>query len=252
MWNKSFIIIVLASFALSCVALWRASVGPSSERLMETILEEFNKKPEVIAEITVQGMRNLQQKAENADLVRKQKKIKEKQAELETNSVSPFIGNPNGDMVITQFFDYHCGYCRKVDPIIEELLKTDHSVRIVFKEYPIFGDATLAKAALAANKQKKYKEFHTSLMNAEANLSEDSLVGLARSLGMDGAKFVKDMNSPAIEKELKDNLALGESLEISGTPCFIIGGTLLPGAIDLETIKKTLASERLKKTNAPK
>ena len=99
MWNKSFIIIVLASFALSCVALWRASVGPSSERLMETILEEFNKKPEVIAEITVQGMRNLQQKAENADLVRKQKKIKEKQAELETNSVSPFIGNPNGDKI---------------------------------------------------------------------------------------------------------------------------------------------------------
>lgn len=249
MWNRSFAVIVVASFILSCIALWRSSVGPSSERLLESILSELNKKPEVIAEVTIQGMKKIQQKMENAELDRKQEKLKMKRAELENDTRPPSLGNPKADVVITQFFDYHCGYCRKVDPMIEEVLKKDPFIRVVFREYPIFGDATLSKAALAAHKQKRYKDFHSSLMNADANLSEDSLVGLARSLGLDGAKFVKDMNSKEVEGELKENLKIGEELEIAGTPCFIIGSTIIPGAIDVATFKKTIAAERLKKAS---
>ncbi len=245
--NKSFVIIIIASFILSCVALWRASAGPSSQRLLESIMTELNEKPEVIAEVTIKGMRKIQEKMENTELERKQEKLKLKRAELENDDKAPFIGNPKGDIVITEFFDYHCGHCRRVDSVLEELIKKDPSVRVIFREYPIFGDATLAKAALAAHKQKRYKDFHASLMNADANLSEDALVGLARSLGLDGAQFVKDMNSPAVEQDLKANLKLGEALEVSGTPCFIVGGTIIPGAADISALEKTIAAERLKK-----
>lgn len=248
MWNRSFIIVLGASFVLSCVSLWRATVGPSSERLMETIYSELSKQPEVIAAITVEGMKTLQRQQDEANMRSKLDKIKAKRQELLGDSKSPFSGNPKGDVTIFSFFDYHCGYCRRVNATLEKLLVNDPNIKIVYKEFPIFGDLTLSKAALAAHKQRRYKDFYTVLMNSEETLSPENLLEIARKLKMNVDQFSRDMSSLEVERQVQENMELGRSLDIAETPTFIVGSNVVPGALDLEGFRQEIAKERLKNT----
>ncbi len=248
MWNRSFVIVLGASFVLSCVALWRATVGPSPERLMETIYSELSKQPEVIAAITVEGMKTLQKQQEDADMRSKLDKIKSKRHELLGDSQSPFAGNPKGDVTIFSFFDYHCGYCRRANPTLEKIVATDPNVKIVYKEFPIFGDLTLSKAALAAHKQSRYKDFYAVLMNSEETLSPENLIEIARKLKMNVDQFSRDMSSLEVERQIQENMALGHSLDITATPTFIVGSSVVPGVLDLEGFRQEIAKERLKNT----
>lgn len=247
MWNKSFVVIVFASFFLSCVALWRASVGPSAERLMDTILTEMNKKPEVVAKITIEGMRTLQKDQEEKERQEKIKKIKEKKSELTEDRQSPFSGNPKGDVTILVFFDYHCGFCRGAFATIEQLLKRDQNVKVIFKEYPIFGDYTLSKAAMAAHRQGKYKDFYTIFMKSDGHFTQETIMDIARKLKMNVKQFVKDMHSKDVTNQIKGNMRLGEGLGISATPTFVFGGNVIPGAIPLEDLEKEVRAERMHK-----
>ncbi len=248
MWNRLFVIVLGASFILSCVALWRATVGPSPERLMETVYSELSKQPEVVASIAVEGMKTIQKHQEDADLRSKLDKIKSKRQELLGDSKSPFSGNPRGDVTIFSFFDYHCGHCRRVNPVLDKLVATDPNIKIVYKEFPIFGDLTLSKAALAAHRQGKYKDFYTVLMNSEETLSPESLIEIARKLRLNVDQFSRDMGSLEIERQVQETMALAHSLDIAATPTFIVGSNIVPGALDFEGFRQEIAKERLKNT----
>ncbi len=247
MWNKSFVIVVFSAFFLSCVALWRASVGPSAERIMESVLEEMNKQPEVVAKIVIEGMHKLQKNQEEQERLSRIEKLKAKKRELLQDKKSPFSGNPKGDVVILAFFDYHCGYCRSVHDTLQKLLAYDKNLKIIYKEYPVLGDLTLARATLAAQKQGKYLDFHTILMKSDANFTQESLIELAHKLKMNVKKFSTDMNSMDIESHIKQNIDLARSLDISATPTFVLGDNVIPGAISLEEFQKEIKKERLKK-----
>lgn len=247
MWNKSFVVVVFASFFLSCVALWRASVGPSAERLMDTILTEMNKKPEVIAKVTIEGMRTLQKNQEEKERQEKIKKIKEKKSELVDDRHAPFSGNPKGDVTVLVFFDYHCGFCRSAFPAIEQLIKRDQNVKVIFKEYPIFGDYTLSKAAMAAHKQGRYKDFYTIFMKSDGHFTQETIMDIARKLKMNVKQFVKDMNGKDVMSQIKANVRLGESLGISATPTFVFGENVIPGVIPIEDLEKEVRAERINK-----
>ncbi|MDC0348987.1 DsbA family protein [Alphaproteobacteria bacterium] len=249
MWNKSFIIIVFSSFFLACIALWRASVGPSAERMMESVLFEMNKKPEVIARITIEGMSKLQKKQEEEDRLGQIEKVRSKKQELLKDKKSPFSGNPEGDIVVLVFFDYHCGFCRTAHSTVEKLLAKDKNLKVIYKEYPIFGDLTLSRAALAAHKQGKYQDFHTILMKSDGTFTREALVDLARKLKLNVKKFNADMNSLSIENQVKANMTLGRSLDITATPTFVIGDTVIPGALPLEDFQKEIRKERVQKSN---
>lgn len=164
---------------------------------------------------------------------------------------SPVGGNPDGDVTIVEFFDYRCGYCKKVLPSIVALLERDKKLRYVFKELPILSPESelAARAALAAWQQdkRKYLEFHTALMQAQGNLSERRILRLAGNAGLDAEKIAKNMKHPKVEEELKRNIALAEQLGIRGTPAFVIGDRLIPGAVDLSMLEKTVAEARQKK-----
>src|SRR3989344_1266531 len=247
MWNKSFIIVVFSSFFLSCIALWRASVGPSAERVMESVLSEMNKQPEVVAKIVIEGASKLQKTQEEQDRLRRIEKIRSKKLELLQDKHSPFMGNPNGDVVILSFFDYHCGYCRSAHDTLQKLLAQDKNIKIIYKEYPVLGDLTLSRAALAAQKQGKYSYFHTILMKSDANFSQENLIELAHKLKIDVKKFSTDMNSMETENRIKQNMSLGQSLDISATPTFVFGDNVIPGAISLAEFQAEIRKERLKK-----
>jgi len=126
------------------------------------------------------------------------------------------------------------------------LLKEDHGLRFVYKEFPVLGPAsvTAAHAALAAQRQGKYEALHTVLMAAKGQITEDTIYKVAGSVGLDVDRLKQDMTAPEIEQELKANLALAEALNIRGTPGFIIGKKIVPGALDLDALKDMIAEAR--------
>jgi protein-disulfide isomerase len=156
------------------------------------------------------------------------------------------IGNPNGDVTVVEFFDYRCPYCKSVAAAFVDLYEKDGKVRLVLKEFPILGPESefAAKAALAAQKQGKYREFHLAMMSFKGKMTNDDVRQLAAKVGLDVAKLEQDMQDPAITETINRNYALAEALGIKGTPAFIIGNELVPGAITADEMQKRIAAVR--------
>jgi protein-disulfide isomerase len=145
-----------------------------------------------------------------------------------------------------EFFDYNCPYCRKVAPTVVELEEADPDLRLVYKEFPILGPGSqfAARAALAATKQGKYLPFHAALMQATEQVTEQSVMEIARAVGLDTEQLTADMQAPAIEDAITRNLRLANALGINGTPSFVIGQEIVPGAADLGTLQHLIARAR--------
>ena len=181
-----------------------------------------------------------------------QDQIKQKLANLsdilKTNAGSPVIGNPDGDVTIVEFFDYRCSYCKKVLPTIQALLKDDTNIRYVFKEFPILGPmsevATRASLAAWSIDPKKYMAFHAALMTSRGQLDESRVFKYAEEVGYDPDQVRKGMRSKAVGTEIATNMQLASELGITGTPAFLVGDHIVPGAIDLATLKQLVQAAR--------
>ncbi len=170
------------------------------------------------------------------------------QAELFDDPSSPVAGNPSGDMTVVEFFDYRCPYCKQVHPTIQTLLREDGNIRFVYKEWPILGPSSVyaAKSALAARSQQKYVAFHAALMDTRGALDEAAVQRAALSAGMDMDRLRQDLEGHADEFDdiLRRNHELAKNLQLTGTPAFIIGDAIIPGIIDMATMKNVIASAR--------
>ena len=158
----------------------------------------------------------------------------------------PVGGNPNGDVTIVEFFDTRCPYCRKLEPTMADLLARDHGVRVVFKDLPILGPASVlgAKALLAAQKQGGYESLRDAIMAAPQQTTKAMIQDAAQRLGLDWKRLEHDMDDPAIQSRINAHLQLARSIGIEGTPALIIGSDLIPGAVDLPDLRKAVASAR--------
>ena len=160
----------------------------------------------------------------------------------------PSIGNPKGDITIVEYFDYQCPYCKKVAPELVKLTREDGKLRIVMKDWPIFGGASqyAAKMVLAAKYQNKYHEAHAALIGASTKLSEDVVRKLLAEAGIDVDRATADMekNKPAIEALLVRNNEQAEAFGFQGTPAFIIGTFRVPGVLDAAGFKQAIADAR--------
>jgi len=155
-------------------------------------------------------------------------------------------GNPDGDVTIVEFFDYRCPYCKEVEPSLEALLKEDGKLRIVYKEFPVLGPASVyaSRIALAARAQGKYDAFHHDMMATKGTIDEKVVDRVAQSVGIDMEKLKNALAEPTIDRIIRSNLTLAEALDIQGTPAFIIGDTLVPGVAEIATLKKLVAAAR--------
>lgn len=155
-------------------------------------------------------------------------------------------GNAKGDVTLVEFFDYRCPYCKQVEPSLDALLKEDGKLRIVYKEFPILGEASVyaTHVALAAKRQGKYAEFHQAMMATKGDITDDTVLKVAASIGLDMTKLKADMTAPATDKLIDKNYALADALDIQGTPAIIVGDTLIPGATDLDSLRKDIAAQR--------
>ncbi|OHC75339.1 MAG: hypothetical protein A3G18_03930 [Rhodospirillales bacterium RIFCSPLOWO2_12_FULL_58_28] len=221
------------------------ALTPGQKQAVKDVVREYLRdNPEVL----VDAIRALQTKQEAKDSERAKANLSSIRGELENDPSSPVAGNPKGDITIVEFFDYRCGFCKKALPTVLELLKADGNIRYVLREYPILGEESriAAQAALAAwgIDKEKYMSFHAALMSSKGSLGESRIFTIAAESGVDVAKLRVAMKDASIEKMLKRNYELAETLGISGTPAFIIGNNVSPGFMSLEAMQKAVAEAR--------
>jgi len=158
----------------------------------------------------------------------------------------PVAGNPNGDVTVVEFYDVRCPYCRRMLPVLADLLKSDHGVRIVYKDIPVLGPASVtgARAVLAAQKQGAYLKMREALMTGGATIDQDTLRATTQKLGLDWPRLQHDMGDADIQSRIDANLKLARALQIEGTPGYVIGGELLPGAVELADLRDAVALAR--------
>jgi protein-disulfide isomerase len=215
-----------------------AELDPFEQRVREYLL----KNPEVI----IEALRILQERQRAAEAENSKRTIAERSDEILNDPAAPVGGNAVGDVTLVEFFDYNCPYCRRVAPTVTELEEADPDLRLVYKEYPILGPGSefAARAALASRRQGKYVPFHNALMRATEQVTEETVIQIARGAGLDTKQLRADMQDPAIQEAIARNLQLANALGITGTPSFIIGQEVVPGAVGLRTLQSLIARAR--------
>ncbi len=170
---------------------------------------------------------------------------------LVADPADPVSGNPTGDVTVVEFFDTRCPYCRKLEPTMATLLGRDRGVRLVYKDLPILGPASVvgAKALLAAQLQADggrggYDKGREGLRGGGADASNEGGLASARGVGLDPERLARDMESASVQGRIAANLQLARALGIQGTPALVIGDTLLPGAIDVAELQEAVRAER--------
>lgn len=202
----------------------------------------LRKNPQVVVEFLkeMQTRRRAAQTEEVALIITKRRD------EIFNDPDTPVSGNPQGDVSIVEFFDYNCPYCRRVASTLAEIEGGDAMLRVVYKEWPILGPNSeyAARAALAAQKQEKYIEFHKALMLAGGIVDQAKVVEVAGEIGLDVARLKNDMAAPEIAAALKRTQELARALRITGTPTFVIGHEMLRGAADAQVIRGLVSQAR--------
>ena len=161
---------------------------------------------------------------------------------------NPRLKNTNSDITIYEFFDYNCGYCKSVVNTIMDVISEDKKVDFVFVELPILSQSSYiaATAALAAENQGLYNDFHLSLMKKKGRITEDVIFNIAEKTGLNINQLKIDMRSKEIENKLKKNRDVAKLLNLNGTPAFIIGDIIYPGALQKSNLKQMITSFREK------
>ena len=211
---------------------------------IEKIVRDYlMRQPEVIYE----AIQELQKRQHAAEAARQQTSIVERADEIFRHPEDPIAGDPSGDVTVVEFFDYRCGYCRRMVGDLRTLVDTDAKLRFVFKELPVLGpdSITAAKAALAASKldHDKYYDFHIAMMQSK-DLTRDTVLNIAAATGYDRDAMAAEMDAAWVQARLDANQALAESLGINGTPSFVVGRTLIPGAVEIGRLAQLVQDER--------
>ena len=160
----------------------------------------------------------------------------------------PVIGNPDGGLVIYEFSDYNCGYCKRVFEPIQQVLRDDSDIRFVIKEFPILSQSSLvaAQAGIAAEKQGKFIDFHINMMTYRGKITTQSIIDAATEAAIDIDQLKTDMQSPYVENIIARTRQAAEALQLTGTPALVIGDTIVRGAVDIDEFRRLIAVERAK------
>ncbi len=212
------------------------------QQVEELLRELLIKNPEIL----VEALEEYQRREKANSLARARQALVDNREQILNDPASPVGGNPDGDVTLVEFFDYQCGYCKSVVDRVAGTVAKDKNIRWVFKEFPILGPTSVyaSRAALAAHRQGKYQEFHLALMRSRGKLTEKKVLRFAAEAGLDVARLEADLKTPEIAALIARNMALADALNVRGTPAFIIGDVLVPGAIDAATLNRLIAAAR--------
>jgi protein-disulfide isomerase len=234
--KKTPFVLIAAAAILSLAACGKNNDPIFDAKVRAYLLEH----PEVIEEAMVK----LQEKRDSQAVAEARAALPKYRASLERDS-RDFVANPSGAITVTEFFDYQCTYCKAAAPQIVKLIADNPDVRFVFKEMPIFGAVSnLAASATLAAGDRTYLALYSRFFGAE-HLDEAGVDKALRDVGLDPASIRTKAGSADIQRHLLDNHALASALKIEGTPTFIVGDQIIPGA-DLPALKAAIDQQRKK------
>ncbi len=231
-----------ALLVVSPLATWgersagESKLTPELERAIEQYIRSH---PEVIE----QSLQALEAKREAEEKARQKVALANRQNDLLNDPSSPVSGNPKGEVTLVEFFDYRCGFCKRAAGAVTQLQKDDPRVRVVYKDFPILGEPSevAAKAALASRAQGKHQQFHEALLASKNDMTKSELLHIAKEVGLDTNRLEADMANSQWQAAIDRNRALAKDLGITGTPGFIVGTELVPGALDVKGLKDLIA-----------
>ena len=214
----------------------KAEFSESEERQIQHIIERYlSQNPELLFDLIVNYSN---QKSEDA---------KQSAMSLTYDSEGDgTMGNPDASFIIYEYSDYNCGYCKRLFNTLQTLISEDDDLLIVVKEFPILAKSSVlaAKAALAAEEQGRFAEYHNALMISVGGITQDSLQSIATMVGLDLSLYNEAISSNRFDKILQRNMDSGRAIGIEGTPALLIGEQIIPGAIGLAEIKALIKAER--------
>jgi protein-disulfide isomerase len=238
----------LAAVAAAALAL-TACQKPDDEAFGKQVRAYLLEHPEVIEEAIAKLRQNQMLEAAKAtapNVARFRQQLERDPRDL--------VINPKGEFTVVEFFDYRCGYCKVVAPEVMKLIRENPDVRFVFKELPIFGEVSDTTARIALTPQGKAKgvELYKAWM-ADKGLDEAAVDRHLVEVGLNPAEVRKAARDPAIDAQLQDIRTLAGNLGLQGTPAFVIGDYLIPGA-DIGAVRAALAkvkAEAMKRPDSP-
>lgn len=169
-------------------------------------------------------------------------------AEIYQASDNVILGNPKGDVTLVEMFDYNCSYCRSALPDLATLMAEDTNLKVILKQFPILstGSVDAAKVAVLVgeNPQINYWDFHQKLFAEHGQVGADQALQAAEELGGNRVELMLDMNSKKASDAIQKTYELAKALNIGGTPTYIIGDELIPGAIGIDQLREKIANMR--------
>lgn len=232
---KKIILNTLSIFSILFMFALPSHANQMSQEKIEQIIENFLiKNPQLLRSV-------LDNYKKDTEL-----EIKKNAIESLKSLKNPGIFQKNADVTIYEFFDYNCGYCKSVVKTIMETISEDKRINVVFVEFPILSQEsyTAAVAALASQKQNLYNKFHLSLMKIRGKVDNEKVFKTANEIGLDIQKLKIDMNNSDIAKRLNQNREIAKLLNLNGTPAFIIGDVIYPGALTKKNLKEIIKKVR--------
>jgi protein-disulfide isomerase len=232
-WKRSLGIAAIAALiGASAVALaqgaGRSAADPDQARIEKVVREYVLAHPEIIPE----AMSRLRER-EVAQAV------KTHRSDLETPFGSAWAGARDGDVVLVEFFDYACSYCRASNPDVKRLLNEDKKLKVVFRELPVLGQDSVAAAhvSLAAARQGRFRPFYERMFAAGRPTPRE--VAAVRT-----ALAIAPGDASDFDREIEKNYALARAINATGTPTFVVGDQVFQGAVGYDVLKQAIAEAR--------
>lgn len=244
---------LLAAAAVVALSLAVQPAGPAraagfseaqKEEIRTLLRELLMKNPEIIEEAMseLEGRRAREQEQARAKAIGDQNGI------LFNSTRQGEFGNPKGDVIVVEFFDYNCGFCKRAAPDMAAVLGADTNVRYVTKEFPVLGAGSVeaAKVSIAVRlaAPDKHFEFHNKLLQGRGEANKARAMDVAAEIGVDAAALETALASPEVTATIEEVYAIANSLGLSGTPTYIIGQEVIPGAIGIDRLKEKIADAR--------
>lgn len=241
----------LAAFAVAGLMLAAAPVAAAEfsdaqKGAIESIIHDYLlKNPEVLRE----AFGELEQRQARAETEARTKALSENSTLLTQSTHQVVVGNPDGKITLVEFFDYNCGYCKQALPDLQRLMKEQPDLRVVLKDFPVLGPGSVeaAQVAIALRNQvkgDKYWAFHLKLLGTRGQVAKAAALAAAKEAGADMDRLTKDIAGAEVTASLQEVAKLADSLNLTGTPTYIVGDEVVVGAVGYAQLKGRLDNMR--------
>jgi protein-disulfide isomerase len=245
--RAAFAALLCASAVMAAAILPAGALSPTDKPEIEKIVREYLlANPEVLRD----AMMELQRREAEAESKERSAAVKKNEKLIFDSPRGVVVGNRQGDVTVVEFFDYNCGYCKRALEDMMVIMKADPKVKFVLKEFPVLGPGSIeaAQVAVAVRMQdkdgKKYMDFHQRLLAVRGQVDGAKAREAAKGAGADMAQLERDLKTDEIKATLVESHQLADALGINGTPSYIVGNEVVPGAVGAQKLGAIITSVR--------